>query len=141
MVIPDRVDAVNQNRLYKWTFYRGARTIDPKNKIADLYLSFSLDDLITCESSLRIALDQERERLACKALYQIGMDSFDVAGDQLPWLFVEEGKDFYGVARDNKVIVFGAVEKEYILDDTDSLILLRKYFGLPNPKKSLTSSH
>lgn len=132
---------MKQNRLYKWIFYRGSKTIDPINKVTDLYLSFSLDDLIVCEPSLRIALDQERERLACKALYQIGMDSFDVAGDQLPWLFVEEGKELYGVTRDNKVVVFGPVDKECILDNDNELIRLRRYLGLSNTKKSLTSGH
>ncbi len=133
----ETINKVNQRNVVSWAFYRGYNGINPKNKITDLYLSFSLSSLINHMPSMRAALYQERESLACRALYQVGMDSFDIAGDQLPWLFVEEGKEGYALTRNNTVITFDSDNNEYSLDDPIALNQLRKHMGFSNTKNTL----
>ena len=120
---------VKEKVLYKWSFYHGSDTATLDSKVADIYLSFSLNCLVNHDPSTRKALDEEREKAAGKVLHSLGMDSFDIAGDQLPWLYVDEGNEDYVLTRNNKVIARDADQREYSLDDTDDLEQLRKRLG------------
>lgn len=123
--------------LYKWSFYHGSDSATPDSKVADIYLTFSLNYLVNHGPSTRKALDEEREKAAGKALHSLGMDSFDIAGDQLPWLYVDEGNENYMLTRNNKVIARDANQHEYSLDDTDDLEQLRKQLGPVKAKVAL----
>lgn len=125
---------MTQNTFFKWSFYRGSGGIDPKNKVCDLCLSFPLKSLLNQNHLAKKRLDNERESLACEALYKMGMDSFDIAGDQLPWFFVEEGQENYALTRHNSVVVFDVDATEYPLNDPDALNMLRKHMGLSENK-------
>ena len=120
---------VKKKVLYKWSFYHGSDSATQDSKIEDIYLTYSLYCLVNHDPSTRKALDEEREKAAGKVLHSLGMESFDIAGDQLPWLFVDEGYENYVLTRDNKVIVRDADQREYSLDDTDDLEQLRKQLG------------
>ena len=98
----------------------------PDNKIAEIDLTYSLVRLVSHDPSTRKALDEERERIAGKVLHSLGMDPFDVAGDQLPWLYVDEGNENYVLTRNNTVIACAERQVEYSLDDIDELDQLRK---------------
>lgn len=128
---------MNQKTSYKWSFYRGSNVVNPENKVSDLHLSFSLKSLVNHSPSMRKTLDQEREMHAGRALIQLGMDSFDIAGDQLPWLFVEEGQEKYALTRNNSVIIFDADGEEFPLGDPKAVNRLRERLGLPDRRSRL----
>lgn len=128
---------VKEKVLYKWLFYHGADSATQDSKVADIYLSYSLNVLINHDPSTRKALDQEREKAAGKVLHSLGMDSFDIAGDQLPWLYVDESNENYVLTRNNKVIARDADQREYSLDDADDLEQLRKQLGPAKAKVAL----
>ena len=131
------IDTMNQKTSYKWSFYRGSNVVNPENKVSDLHLSFSLKSLVNHSPSMRETLDQEREMLACRALNQLGMESFDIAGDQLSWLFVEEGQENYALTRNNSVIALDANGEEFPLEDPKAVNRLRGHLGLPDRRSAL----
>lgn len=120
------VKALKEKVLYKWSFHHGSDSATADSKVADIYLTYALDRLVNHDPSTRKALDEEREKVAGKVLYSLGMDSFDIAGDQLPWLYVDESNANYVLTRNNTLIECGASQFEYSLDDPDDLEQLRK---------------
>ncbi len=117
---------MDQAKLYKWKFYRGSDKISVENVVADIYLSYSLISYINQELSIRKAYDEEREKQMGRALHELGMDSFDIAGDQLPWLCVEEGRENYAITRNNSIIVYDISETEYSMDQPGVIDQLKK---------------
>ena len=114
-----------KNKVYRWTFYVGSLTADPDCRIEDIYLSYSFADLLDEDPASRNALDEEREKEACLALGKQGMEPFDIAGDQRPWLYVEASESRYGIDRNNVVVDLRNGKKKFALDD---LPTNRKFF-------------
>ena len=127
---------VSRKKVFKWLFFRGSDGVRPANRIGELHLSFSLVDLINRSRSMRNPLDQEREMHAGRILHQLGMDAFNIAGDQVPWLFVEEGQKNYVLNRNNCVIALDT-GTEFPLDNAKSVAQLREHLGLPDRRHTL----
>ena len=110
-----------KTKLYQWRFYVGSLTADPDCMIEDIYLSYSFADLLQHDPVSRKALDEEREKEACAALYKLGMEPFDVAGDQRPWLYVEADESRCGIDRNNNVIDLRSGKTKFALDDSPAI--------------------